>query len=192
MTSKKEMRRHGLAARRSLAAQQRAAKSTQIANALCNSRLFQQARTVFCYVGSEDEVHTREILQMAIGQEKLLAVPYIIDAANGMMEAAALQKVEDLVPGAYDIPTVPEDGRRFLAGSEIDLVIVPGTAFDAAGHRIGMGGGFYDRFLRDTAASRVALAYECQIFGRLPVEKYDQQVDYIFTENKIYTREDLR
>lgn len=181
-----------MAARRSLSAQQRAAKSTRIANALCSSRLFQQARAVFCYVGSEDEVHTREIMQMAIEQEKLLAVPYITDAANGMMEAAVLQKIEDLVPGVYDIPTVSEAGRRFLAGSNIDLVIVPGTAFDTAGHRIGMGGGFYDRFLHDTAASKVALAYECQIFDRLPVEKYDQQVDYIFTESKIYTREDLR
>ena len=189
---KKTMRHQGLAARRNLSIQQRAAKSTQIANALCNSRLFQQAKSIFCYVGSEDEVHTMQIMQMAIEQNKILSVPYITDAANGMMKAAILHKMEALVPGVYDIPTVPEDSRCFLAESTIDLVIVPGTAFDAAGHRIGMGGGFYDRFLRGTAVSKAALAYECQIFGCLPVEEHDQQVDYIFTENKIYTREDLR
>lgn len=189
---KKTMRHQGLAARRNLAQQQRAAKSAQIANALCNSLLFQQAKSIFCYVGSEDEVHTMQIMQMAIEQNKILAVPYITDAANGMMKAAILHSVENLVPGIYDIPTVPETDRSFLAESTIDLVIVPGTAFDATGHRIGMGGGFYDRFLRGTVASKAALAYECQIFDHLPVEEHDQQVDYIFTENKIYKREDLR
>lgn len=192
MTSKKAMRQQGLASRRSLASRQRMAKSAQIADKLCHSRLFQQAESIFCYVGSEDEVHTIEILQRAIGQKKLLTVPYITDAANGIMEAAVLQVIEALVPGVYDIPTAPKKDRCFLAGSSIDLVIVPGTAFDKDCHRIGMGGGFYDRFLQHTHACSVALAYECQIFEHLPVEMHDRQVDYIFTESKIYTREDLR
>ena len=186
------MRRQGLAGRRGLTASDRQLKSKLIADRLCHSQLFQQAKVIFCYVASEDEVHTLEILQKAMEDKKLLTVPYITDAAKGMMEAAVLAKIEALVPGIYDIPTVPESDKRFLSRDAIDLVIVPGTAFDTAGHRIGMGGGFYDRFLQDTSVSKVALAYECQIFDSLPVEKHDQQVDYIFTENKIYTREDLR
>lgn len=186
------MRRQGLAGRRGLTASDRQLKSKLIADKLCHSQLFQQTKVIFCYVASEDEVHTLEILQKAMEDKKLLTVPYITDAAKGMMEAAVLAKIEALVPGIYDIPTVPESSKRFLSRDAIDLVIVPGTAFDTAGHRIGMGGGFYDRFLQDTSVSKVALAYECQIFDSLPVEEHDQQVDYIFTENKIYTREDLR
>ena len=190
--NKKAMRRQGLLARRGLEAQQRVAKSRLIGESLCNSILFQQSKSIFCYVGSEDEVHTMDILQRVLAEGKQLSVPYITDAAQGVMEAAVLNKIEDLVPGIYDIPTVPENRQCFLLGNAIDLVIVPGTAFDAAGRRIGMGGGFYDRFLQNTSVSRVALAYVCQIFDHLPVEEHDQQVDYIFTENKIYTREDLR
>ena len=99
-------------------------------------------------------------------------------------------KIDAILAKAKNIDDISRPSSA--KGDAIDLVIVPGTAFDTAGHRIGMGGGFYDRFLQYTSVSKVALAYECQIFGSLPVEEHDQQVDYIFTENKIYTREDLR
>lgn len=189
---KKAMRKVGLAARRALTTAERQEKSQSIQEKLLNSPVLMQAKNIFCYVSSEDEVHTEKLLQGILDAGKILLVPYITDAKAGLMEAARLKQVGDLVPGVYDIPTVPEEDKSFWAPEDIDVVIVPGSAFDAAGRRIGMGGGFYDRFLGKSPAVKVALAYDCQIFSQLPAEEYDKKVDIIFTESKIYTREDMR
>lgn len=192
LMDKKAMRRAGLAARRSLTPLERQDKSRSIQDALLESRVLSGAGNVFCYVSVEDEVHTARLLSGILDAGKVLLVPYITDAKAGFMEAAQLRQVEDLALGVYDIPTVPEEDKVFLAPEDIDVVIVPGSAFDTAGRRIGMGGGFYDRFVGKTSAVKVALAYDCQIFPRLPAEDYDKKVDMIFTESKIYTREDMR
>ena len=189
---KKAMRKAGLAARRALTATERQEKSQSIQERMLNSPVLRQAKNIFCYVSSEDEVHTEKLLNGILAAGKKLLVPYITDAKAGLMEAAQLKQIGDLVPGVYDIPTVPEEDKSFCAPEDIDVVIVPGSAFDAAGRRIGMGGGFYDRFLEKSPAVKVALAYDCQIFSQLPAEEYDKKVDMIFTESKIYTREDMR
>ncbi len=189
---KKAMRKAGLSARRALDPAERQEKSQSIQEKLLKSQVLSKARNIFCYVSSEDEVHTERLLSGILKADKVLLVPYITDAKAGLMEAARLSQVEKLVPGVYDIPTVPEVDKCFWSPADIDVVIVPGSAFDADGRRIGMGGGFYDRFLEKSSAVKVALAYDCQIFPQLPAEEYDKKVDIIFTESKIYTREDMR
>ncbi len=183
---KKSMRRCGLTSRRALSEEQRQDKSRLIVEKLLQSSVFQEARTVFCYVSMDDEVNTRQILQAVLETGRILAIPYITDVLRGLMKPVRLHALEDLTPGLYDIPTVPAGRLEDVRQESVDLVVVPGTAFDFAGHRIGMGGGYYDRFLAGSGAVKAALAYKCQIFSELPAEKYDQKVNYIFTEDKIY------
>ncbi len=189
---KKAMRKAGLSARRALTAAERQAKSQAIQEKLLSNQVLSKAKSIFCYVSSEDEVHTEKLLSGILSEGKVLLVPYITDAKAGLMEAAQLRQVKELVSGVYDIPTVPEVDKCFWSPADIDVVIVPGSAFDADGRRIGMGGGFYDRFLEKSSAVKVALAYDCQMFPQIPAEEYDKKVDIIFTESKIYTREDMR
>lgn len=189
ISDKKQARKAGLRARRALTAAERAAKSEAIAKKLLASCIFQKAQTVFCYVASEDEVHTRKILQAVLASGKRLCIPYIVDAQNGLMYAAELKDLSDLVPGLYDIPTVPTEGLVKLEPAEIDMVIVPGSAFDMEGHRIGMGGGYYDRFLHSaeaTITAKVAIAYQCQLAPHIAVEEHDEKMHYIFTEDELY------
>ncbi|MEK7171342.1 MAG: 5-formyltetrahydrofolate cyclo-ligase, partial [Patescibacteria group bacterium] len=72
--------------------------------------------------------------------------------------------------------------RKF---DEIDVALVPGIAFDETGHRIGFGGGYFDRFLKKIHCTTIGLAYEFQIIEKAPVEQYDVAVDYIVTEKRI-------
>lgn len=184
---KKSARRQGLAARRGLTGCQRQEKSAAVVARLLADKSFLQAGTVFCYVSVEDEVHTDEIIRKALANGKRVAVPFITDADRGMMCAARLYSVEDLTAGEYGILTVPPERVVPVAPAELDLAVVPGSAFDKAGHRIGMGGGYYDRFLRQAeGAVRIAAAYECQLFSRLAAELHDVVMDYIFTEAAVY------
>ena len=68
---------------------------------------------------------------------------------------------------------------------KFDLCIVPGVAFDKTGHRIGFGGGYFDRLLKKTRAATIGLAYEFQIIDKVPVTAYDVAVDYIVTEKRV-------
>ena len=184
---KKLLRREGMARRRGLTAGQRQEKSAAIAERLIHAKLFRQAESVFCYISMENEVHTEAVLEAALAAGKAVSIPYVLDKAKGLMCAAQLQDMADLVAGEYNIPTLPPEKVVPVEPAAIDLVIVPGSAFDRAGHRIGMGGGYYDRFLVQAArAVRAAVAYECQLFDNIAADEHDQPMDYIFTEKTVY------
>lgn len=184
---KRDARRRGLAARRRLTCLQRQEKSAAAVGRLLADRLFHDAEAVFCYVSVEDEVHTDEIIRAALAGGKRVAVPFITSASRGMMCAARLYSADDLTAGEYGIWTVPPENVVPVAPAELELAVVPGSAFDRAGRRVGMGGGYYDRFLRQAeGAVRAAAAYECQLFSRIETEKHDLAMDYIFTEAAVY------
>ena len=184
---KQFLRREGMARRRGMTAGQRQAKSAAIAERLVHAELFRQAESIFCYISMENEVHTEAILEAALAAGKAVSIPYVLDKAKGLMCAAQLQDMADLVAGEYNIPTLPPEKVEPVEPAAIDLVIVPGSAFDRAGHRIGMGGGYYDQFLGQAArAVRAAVAYECQLFDNIAADEHDQPMDYIFTEKTVY------
>ena len=124
-----------------------------------------------------------DILRHLLGMGKKVALPLV--TGPGIMEAVELKSFADLVPGDFNIPTVREDAREIIAPHELDCIIVPAVAFSDEGYRLGMGGGFYDRYLvRAEKTDRLAVVFDCQIFPAegFPREEYDQQVDSVFTE----------
>lgn len=184
---KRQLRKYALGLRRGMSHEARVQESRKLADKLFQTKLYKDSCTVFCYVSVEDEVHTELILSKVLSDEKKLCVPYILDSGSGLMAAAELKSLDMLSPGIFDIPSVKAEDFRQVEPKDIDLIIVPGVAFDLAGHRIGMGGGYYDRFLHQAdSTSRMAVAYQCQVFDSLPVEQHDMSVDYLVTGN-IYT-----
>lgn len=181
--TKKELRKEALRSRRSMTHERRVVESQAIADMLFQSDEFKQAKTVFCYVSVEEEVHTVSILQAVLNAGKNLCVPYITDSNGGIMIAAQLRSMDDLIDGAFGILTAPAyDGViEEIRPEDIDLAIVPGVAFSAEGQRIGMGGGYYDRFLGSVSGNCIGIAYECQLYNSLPVEPHDKKVDKVLT-----------
>lgn len=145
---------------------------------------YQKSSSVMAYISMADEVQLRELLVHSLSKKKLTGVPYVF--AKGMMGAVRLKELDSLVAGAYGIPTVAEDGRELLPAGSFDIVIVPGVAFSENGSRLGMGAGFYDRFLseREPQAYRIALCFDSQLVPEIPVEEHDQRVDAIITETR--------
>lgn len=182
--AKKELRRRALAARRALTPAYRESASQQMVARLCETEAFQAAKTVFLYASMPDEVQTYGLMQQCLALGKTVALPKI--TGKRAMEAVAFSSLSDLVPGAYDILTVKDDAGRLLPAKDIDLIIVPGAAFDAQGHRLGHGAGFYDIFMSEKApqALCIALTFDILVYDEVPTEPHDECVDRLITESR--------
>lgn len=181
--NKKALRASIKQKRRALSIEYRQQASRRMQAELTRLPCYQAAEYIMLYMAMPDEVQLDELIAMVLKDGKKAVIPLVTGA--GLMEAVELSDMADLVPDKYGIKTVSEEKRRLIAPDKIDLIIVPGVAFDKAGHRLGMGGGFYDRFmLRASRAVRAALAYDCQLLVSVPAEVHDLTVDYIITEKQ--------
>ena len=165
--------------------------SLQIVHAFMALPQYVAAKTVMFYVDAGSEVRTRHTLPEALKGGKRIVVPYCIVETNEL-ELFLLEDMSELVEGAYKILEPKAELRSVPAKkvrpTDLDLVMVPGTAFDANGGRMGQGKGYYDRLLAHARpdAPLVALAFECQIFPEIPVSSHDVFMDLVMTEATVY------
>ncbi|HVJ81991.1 MAG TPA: 5-formyltetrahydrofolate cyclo-ligase [Planctomycetia bacterium] len=147
------------------------------------------AKTVMFYVDVRSEVRTRQSFPAALASGKKIVVPYCVD---GELELFHLENMDELETGAYRILEPKAElrtvaAKRVVAG-ELDLVQVPGVAFDRRGARMGHGKGYYDKLLQHARpdARLVALAFECQLFPEIPTADHDIFMDAVVTEKATY------
>jgi len=147
------------------------------------------AQTVMFYIDVRTEVRTRQHLPQALTSGKRIVVPYCV---NDVLELFHLENMDELAIGMYRI-LEPRDELRTVAAKrvpieELDLVMVPGVAFDRRGARMGHGKGYYDKLLEHARPDTplVALAFECQLFPEIPTQAHDVFMDKIITEREIY------
>ena len=169
----------------------RAARSRKIAATLDGLPEFADAATIMLYVDIGSEVQTRRLIDELIANGRRVVVPYCV---GSKLRLFVLEGIDELTPGIFGIPE-PLNHLRGLAHKsidprEIDVVLLPGVAFDRQGGRIGQGKGYYDRFLRslDPRTPLIGLAFECQVFPAVPVEQHDMRVTMVVTEENIYRR----
>ena len=177
------LRRRKIAARDALSEEERTARSGKIAEKILASEEYRRAKTVMLYRGVRGEVRLDAVERAAAAQGKRLVYPLCVSKTE--MEARAPESGA-WKRGSFGIEE-PDPARSVLvAPEEIDLVLCPCTSFDAAGHRLGMGGGYYDRYLpKCVNAAVAAVAFEAQRAGRLPAEAWDRSVDLVFTESAV-------
>jgi 5-formyltetrahydrofolate cyclo-ligase len=150
---------------------------------------YKAARTVMWYVDAGSEVRTRHTLPESLVHGKRVVVPWCVVETN-TLELFLLADMTELVEGAYKI-LEPKTELRHLPNKvvkpeELDLVMVPGTAFDLRGGRMGQGKGYYDRLLSTARrnAPLVGMAFDCQIFDEIPVAAHDVFMDVVLTETR--------
>ena len=137
---KKELRKHIREIKRQFSQQQLEELSLPIITRL-KSRLT-DAKTILAYYSLPDEVDTRQLLDDLVAEGKTVLLPKVVDDEN--MEIRRYTGRQDLREGILHL--MEPVGEPFTAYEDIDIVVVPGLAFDAAGHRLGRGRGYYDRF----------------------------------------------
>lgn len=166
--------------------------STTILERLTELPSYSPAPVVMCYVSFGSEVDTRQLLSRIWADAKRLVVPYCV---GNRLELFELEKFEELQPGTLGI-LEPDRSLRGLANrrlevKDLDLIVVPGLAFDQHGGRIGYGRGYYDRLLAEAPpeTALVAVAFECQIIDEVPMGESDVRVHTIVTEKAVYHRD---
>ncbi|MBC7107014.1 MAG: 5-formyltetrahydrofolate cyclo-ligase, partial [Firmicutes bacterium] len=159
------MRKRILAARGALPPGEVAERSARIVARLMDLPEYRAARTVMAYLDFRSEVQTGALVRAALAQGKRVAVPVTQVAARRLIPSLLARYPEEVAPGTWGIPEPRPECVRPIPPDEIDLVVVPGVAFDPAGNRLGYGGGFYDRFLPLTGPDCfwVSPAFELQL-----------------------------
>lgn len=180
--SKQELRKKLLFVRKTVL--KRADKNSSIFASLINMPQFVEAKQVLMYMALDDEVNVDALLDLIKYNEKSIAVPYCIDK-EGNMDFYYINSTDDLVLGSYGIREPDITKCKKVCDFDDSLILVPAIAFDSNGFRLGYGKGYYDRFLQKHSITSVGLCYNSLVLNKLPIDEYDQSVDYIVTENRI-------
>lgn len=150
-------------------------RSARLGQLFAQTDAYRNARTVYGYMPYNQEVRTVPILEQAIRDGKKVAVPKVYGDTMRFIYLEDLNQVKKSDMGIPE-PVVDEP----VAEDKTALVLIPGLAFDEAGHRVGYGGGFYDKFLTaEPNHPTVALCYDFQVFDRLKTEEFDIPVDMV-------------
>ncbi|MCE9533008.1 MAG: 5-formyltetrahydrofolate cyclo-ligase [Planctomycetes bacterium] len=149
------------------------------------------AKTVMFYIDVRSEVRTRHALPEALASGKKIIVPWCNE--QGELELFHLTNMDELAVGMYKIlepkPELRRLPEKIVGPTDLDIVMVPGVAFDRRGARMGHGKGYYDKLLQHARKETplIALAFECQFFPEIPTAGHDIFMDFIITEAEVYT-----
>lgn len=163
--------------------------SLKIADNLLSLKEMAFAKNVLIYVSTKGEVDTLRLIEELFKLGKIVYVPKVIDIKTGLMRFYKISSLEDLEPGCMNI-LEPKKSLEILEESLIDdsfVIVMPGLAFDKKGHRLGYGGGFYDRFNARVYSGllKLALSFDFQLVDELIANEFDIDVDKVITENEI-------
>ena len=161
--------------KRAMTSQQIDEKSRLLGQKFAASEAYRNAKTIYGYLPYNQEVRTVPMLQQAIRDGKQVAVPRVCGDEMIFYYMTDFDRVEKSNFG------IPEPlGDEPVAEDTGALVLMPGLAFDKAGHRVGYGGGFYDKFLaNEPSHPTVALCYDFQVLPHLNTEEFDVPVDLV-------------
>ncbi len=183
---KERLRRRVLQLRDQQSSVELETKSRRIMDAVVGLPEYRKSRVVASYVDKDSEVRTRPLIRKALTSRKRVLVP-IVDKENRDLLYSEIKGLDELGPGAYEIPEPKPRFRKIRELESAGIVVVPGIAWDLDGYRLGWGKGYFDTVLKrlpDKSVS-VGLAFDLQIVDRVPRAQFDLPVDIIVTESRV-------
>ena len=157
-------------------------KSDEIRQRLLGIERVKQAKTICTFISAFKEPDTVEIIKELWEQDKKIVVP-ITDIESGTLSLSYINSMDDMKKGAYGI--LEPKTVRTADENNIDIILVPGLAFDRNGGRMGFGKGYYDRLLESSKAVKIGLCYDFQILEKIPTESHDVPMNFVITEKEI-------
>ena len=160
--------------------------SVSVFNVLVQSSYFKEAESILFYYPHKNEIDLIDVIKYALLQNKKVLLPQVGQVDNVLNLHEIKNMDEDVEEGPYGIVQPKEKGLVF-SPQDVDVFLIPGIAFDVFGVRLGYGYGYYDRLLQKVTKKicKIGVAYQWQIIGGVPREKYDVVMDFILTEEGI-------
>lgn len=185
IAAKKFLRARILAARDAMPIETRQVAADAITARLCQMPEYRQAKTVLTYMSFGTELDTHAFFDRVLSDGKVAVLPRI-DKPTKSLSLHRVKGHADLVDGVWGIREPRADAPK-VSIDEIDLVLMPGLAFDRSGNRLGYGAGFYDRLLSRSAETpfRIAAAFNCQIVDVVPTDAQDRRCHCVVTESQL-------
>ncbi len=179
---KKNLRRKLLKKRNSLTQEKIGKKSKSIVKKILQLPQIKSKQNFFCYVSYKNEVKTHDLIKILLTQNKTVAVPKIINKKE--MLPIIIKDFNQLRPNKFGI-LEPQADQPII--EKIEINIMPAVAITKNGARLGMGGGYYDRFIeKHQPETNIALAYEEQILTHIPTNQWDKKVQLVVTDKTCY------
>jgi len=163
-------------------------RSSRIESNLLKLPELSKAKTLLFYYPIKGEPNLLNLAQKLIAEGRVVAFPKV---EGKELLPLRVNSLKELYPGKFSIPEPPLEPSRLL--KELDLVLVPGIAFDRYGFRVGYGGGYYDRFLEKfEVKTKIGVCFSFQLLPELPREPFDQPVDLVVTEKETVRRREWK
>ncbi len=162
---------------------ERRRKSNLIRDRICQFKEFQQSRVMMFYVSMAEEVDMLPLLNKMLEEGRQVNVPCVDQKNNSLLSVPITNPETDLIPGTYGILEPKKHLVNHFDVNQLEIVLVPGIAFDRQGHRLGRGKGYYDRFLKSLPKQiqTIGLAYDFQLMDSIPVNDLDIAVRHVIT-----------
>ncbi len=178
---KNQLKKSIIEKRNSLTKEDIIEKSNKIHDRLFNLQQYRNAKTIMFFVSFNSEVNTHKMIKDAL-KNKIIVVPKVVQHE---IEPSIILDFDSLIQSGRFGILEPIELMK-ISYKNIDLVLVPGIAFDKNGHRIGYGFGFYDKFLAKVPkAVKIGLCFDFQVVDEIPREEHDVPVDLIVTEERV-------
>lgn len=184
---KRELRKKVQELRDSVDPEQRRILSAEVIENLWSVSDFRTADSILFFISFRSEVDTIPMIHRALSEDRIVCVPCTDSGNKDMMASRIYDFDNDLELGNYNILEPRGACLRPLPPEEIDVVLMPGVAFDLSGGRLGYGGGYYDRFLQKCSprCTLIAVAFEIQIIDHVPCADHDARIHKIVTEKRV-------
>jgi len=180
---KKELRARLRARLRGIPPARRERDSAQARALLARQRVWREAKAILFYAPRADELDLLALLEQALAEGRAAALPRFFPE-TGLYAACQIENFSrDCAPGKFGIAE-PAARCPVFPLNRLDFALVPGVGFDAAGHRLGRGRGYYDRLLASVAGTRCGVAFDEQMAEHIPAEPHDITLNCILTPTR--------
>lgn len=181
--SKSELRIEMRAKLHAITTEQRAHASTLACARLREQKIWAQAKSVMFYATLCDELDFSPLVEEALADGKTVALPKFVEATKSYAPFKISHAQRDCAAGKFGIVEPTATCAQFPA-NRLDLILVPGVAFDLTGHRLGRGQGYYDRLLANVAGIKCGVAFDEQLVQRIPAEAHDIRMNCVLTPTR--------
>ncbi len=157
-----------------------------IYNFINQNDIFKKSKVIASFISIKTEISTKKINNFVVLTDKILCLPSILENNKGVLIFKSYSEGDKLIQGKFGVPE-PLDTKIYLP----DIILVPCLAFDEYGHRLGYGGGYYDRSISYLNSIKhnfttIGFAYDEQKVDNIAHNDYDQKLNYILTEKQLY------